>query len=894
MTIKQLILSFTDIRATDLPLVGGKGANLGELTHAGFPVPSGFCLTTIAFQEFIESCPESATLYALLDTVTADDVETARKVGQHVRQTLLDVPVPQHIIDAVKQEWQQVGQDDAYAVRSSATAEDLPDASFAGQQDTYLNVRGHLDLVDAIRRCWVSLFTDRAILYRCQNNFSHQEVLLSVVVQQMVMAEMSGILFTADPLTGHRHTVAIDASFGLGEALVSGLVSPDAYRVDKRTQTIIERQIADKQIAIFPEKEGGTRQETLSPAQRGQTVLTDAQILALAAMGSRIEAHYDAPQDIEWAIVAGQIYLLQARPITSLFPINGLQSPDDSLHIYFSMGHQQMMTNAMSPLGLSLIQSMLPLGRAENEIESTLMRSNGGRLFMDITLALRHPILRKIFMTVMSQFDALTPETAQIAMQRAEFQRPNELSVPFSMLGGLLRVLSQVASALWWQDLTGSTSYANNIIAQHLKDVKAELTAAPTGEAKVRAIIHILQSSPPVILNWVPRFVASEMANRLIHALGRNWADPADLEAYNLGLPGNVVTEMNLAVGDLADIARRAPQLSTLFKQLGNDSHAWLAQASKIEDSGEFMEAWNAFIARYGARGSSEIDIKMPRWYEEPLSLLQVIASYLEKEAGSHRTQHQKLVNAQKMAVTRLISKANHGMFGWPFDTLRTALRSRFLKRLIHVVHEGSVLREHHKFLMVQMIGLIKEVTKEIAIDLTNANKLSHPDDIWFLTWPELLAVCSGNEVDAAQIVATRRASWSHFEKMNPPLIITSDGEAPVVKYHVADAPPGALIGNPVSPGVVEGPVRVIHNPQTETLNPGEILVAPFTDPGWTPLFINAGGLIMEVGGIMTHGSVVAREYGIPAIVGVRDATNMLETGQLVRIDGNRGIIELL
>ncbi len=283
---EPLILPFTDIRAADLPLVGGKGANLGELTHAGFPIPPGFCLTTVAFQQFIHSCPDAADLYALLATVTTDDVETARKVGQHVRETLLDLPMPQNIAQAVQQQWQQLGMDHAYAVRSSATAEDLPDASFAGQQDTYLNVLGETDLLDAVRRCWVSLFTDRAILYRCQNGFSHQDVQLSVVVQQMVMAELSGILFTADPLTGHRHTVSIDASFGLGEALVSGLVSPDAYRVDKRDHTIIDRQIADKQIAIFPKKDGGTRQETLSEAQRAQTVLTDAQILDLAEMGS--------------------------------------------------------------------------------------------------------------------------------------------------------------------------------------------------------------------------------------------------------------------------------------------------------------------------------------------------------------------------------------------------------------------------------------------------------------------------------------------------------------------------------------------------------------------------------------------------------------------------------
>ena len=368
---ESLILSFVDIRAADIALVGGKGANLGEMAHAGFPIPAGFCLTTTAFQRFMAASPEMERLYTLLDTVTAGDVETVRRVGQRVRQELLQIPIPAEVIDSVRTSWQEIGVEDAYAVRSSATAEDLPDASFAGQQDTYLNIIGEAALLDAVRRCWVSLFTDRAILYRSQNNFPHREVQLSVVIQKMVMSEISGILFTADPLTGHRHTLTIDASFGLGEALVSGLVSPDSYRVDKRTRTILNRQITDKRIAIFPEKNGGTRQEALSPAQQKQTVLTDDQILSLTEMGCQVETHYGAPQDIEWAIANGQIYLLQARPITSLYPIDGLTSPDDSLHVFFSMGHQQNMTRAMPNLSLSTFQYIIPISQKQNGVRKS-------------------------------------------------------------------------------------------------------------------------------------------------------------------------------------------------------------------------------------------------------------------------------------------------------------------------------------------------------------------------------------------------------------------------------------------------------------------------------------------------------------------------------------------
>ena len=879
---KTLILPFSQIRAKDLPLVGGKGANLGEMTHADFPIPPGFCLTTTAFQQFI---PDTDEIYQLLDSVAPGDVAAVRQVGQQVRDSLLTVPIPPGVATAVHQQWQQLGPDHAYAVRSSATAEDLPDASFAGQQDTYLNIIGETALLDAVRRCWVSLFTDRAILYRIQNQFPHREVQLSVVVQQMVMSEDSGILFTADPLTGHRHTLTIDASFGLGEALVSGLVSPDSYHVDKRSHTIISRQIADKQVAIFPEKAGGIRQEKLDPARRQQTVLSDTQILALAEMGSRIEAHYGTPQDIEWAIADDQIYLLQTRPITSLYPIDGLQATDDSLHIYFSMGHQQNMTRAMSPLSLSSFPLLIPLGRTST-FENAYVRFNGGRLFADLTIPLRHPWLRRVAFGLTSQFDALAPEMLQAAMRRPEFQQPHERHFSFAMVKNVAAAFWQLQSILWRQDLTDFIGQTNELITRFLDKTARQLREHPAGKAQIQAVLGVMPTLFPFLMNWVPQFVAGEMAKRLIVRLGRKWLGAEDAEALELGLPGNVVTEMNLAIGDLADVARQSPQLVAWFEELEGNGRSWLKQAAQREGSTPFMAAWQTFIDLYGARGSAEIDIMMPRWYEEPLPVLQVIASALQQEAGSHRVQHQKLVQAREAAIAKLLDAAGRGVLG--------GLRRRLFRRLYHVLSEVGGLREHHKFMIIRFLRVVKEILLQNVATLVADGTLAQSDDAWFLTWEELLGIWdeSGEEITA--VIPQRRADLAQYQKLSPPLVLTSDGETPIVQYHVTDAPPGALLGNPVSPGVVEGIVHVVHDPQTETLDPGEILVAPFTDPGWTPLFINAGGLIMEVGGSLTHGSVVAREYGIPAVVGVRGATQQLQSGQRVRIDGSRGVIELL
>ena len=891
---EPLIFSFSDIRASDLPLVGGKGANLGELTHAGFPVPDGFCLTTYAFQQFVAACPNSADIYTLLDTITTQDVEGVRKVGQNVRQILLEVPVPQEVAEAVRQSWREMGVDQAYAVRSSATAEDLPDASFAGQQDTFLNVRGEAAIMDAIRRCWVSLFTDRAILYRSQNNFLHRDVQLSVVVQKMIMAEISGTMFTADPLTGHRHTLTIDASFGLGEALVSGIVSPDAYQVDKREHKIVQRQIADKQIAIFPEEAGGTRQESLIAAQQKQTALTDEQILALADLGARIEAHYGSPQDIEWAIApptqpsphwgegkGGGITILQSRPITSLYPIDGLTSPDDSLHIFLSLGHQQSMTRAMSPLSLSSIQVLMPIGHNESNFDNAYIRTSGGRLFADITQPLRHPIARRAMLGLLGQLDALAPAAVQQVVQRPEFRGPHGLRPSFGAAKGLGMILRRVLGALWWRDLTGFADRTNALMDDFMEQIAARLQMQ-TGVDQPKTVLDTLPEVFPFFLNWVPETAAGIAATRMLSRLASRWLTPDEVESLTLGIPGNVINEMNLAIGDLADLARQTPQLANWFDHLGDDAHAWLEQAAQIEGSAPFLEAWEDFLACYGSRGPSEIDIKMPRWHEDPLPLLRVIAEFLQREAGHHRARQQAFVDGRQATYEKLLAAAGHGP------------RARMIQRLYHAMTEVGGMREHHKFLAVRYLGVVKEILKGVAERLVEAGKLAKPDDLWFLTWRELFAIWDDDATDWGARIAGRRGNLERYQKLSPSIIITSDGESPAVRYHAEDAPPGALLGNPVSAGIVEGVARIIRDPQHETLAPGEILVAEFTDPGWTPLFINASGVVLEVGGALTHGAVVAREYGIPAVVGVHEATNILQTGQQVRVDGNRGIIEIL
>ena len=388
--MSSLVLGFQEIEKTQLLLVGGKGLNLGELSKIqGIQVPEGFCVTTVGYQKAIE---QNEAFQALLDQLTMLKVEDRDQIGEisrKIRQIIMEVEIPSDVVKAVAHYLSQFGDEHAYAVRSSATAEDLPHASFAGQQDTYLNIIGKEAILQHISKCWASLFTDRAVIYRMQNGFDHSQVYLSVIVQRMVFPQASGILFTADPITSNRKLLSIDASFGLGEALVSGLVSADCYKVQEGE--IVDKRIATKKLAIYGLKEGGTETQQIDPDQQKTQTLTEQQILQLARIGRQIEAYFGCPQDIEWCLVDDTFYIVQSRPITTLYPIP--EANDQENHVYVSVGHQQMMTDPMKPLGLSFFLLTTPAP----------MRKAGGRLFVDVTHMLASPASRKTLLNAMGQ-----------------------------------------------------------------------------------------------------------------------------------------------------------------------------------------------------------------------------------------------------------------------------------------------------------------------------------------------------------------------------------------------------------------------------------------------------------------------------------------------------------
>src|SRR5438094_4893968 len=405
------VLGFQEIDRTQVAVVGGKGAHLGELSRIeGLRVPAGFCVTTDAFQRIMAEAPSIDDRLDRLSRLRPDDREAIRALSAQIRRTLEGIAIPDDLAAAMTRPLARLGEQAAYAVRSSATAEDLPTVSFAGQQDTYLNVVGPAAILQHVSRCWASLFTERAVTYRLRNGLDHRKVHMAVVVQQMVFPQAAGILFTADPVTGNRKVASVEASFGLGEALVSGLVNPDVYKV--RDGEIVAKAVATKQLAIHASPACGTQEQAIEPERQEQPALTDAQVVRLAQLGRRIEAHFGRPQDIEWCLVDDDFLIVQSRPITTLFPVP--EAGDRENHVYIAVGHQQMMTDPIKPLGISVWQ--LTAGRPMHEA--------GARLFVDVTRDLASPAGRARLVTGFGRTDPLTGDALRAIVDRSDFLPP--------------------------------------------------------------------------------------------------------------------------------------------------------------------------------------------------------------------------------------------------------------------------------------------------------------------------------------------------------------------------------------------------------------------------------------------------------------------------------------
>lgn len=844
------VLEFEEIDQTKVAIVGGKGAHLGELSRIDrVPVPPGFCVTTHAFERMLAVDEQ-------LSSLVHDG-----SIGAEVRCVLETAVIPEDVVESIADSLRKLGEQHAYAVRSSATAEDMPVASFAGQYETYLNVVGLPSILDHIKRCWASLFTERAITYRLRSQLDQRDVKMAVVVQQMVFAESAGILFTADPVTGNRKVSSVEASFGLGEALVSGLVNADVYKV--RDDKVVSRSIGTKQLAIHALPAGGTSKQTIEPERQNREVLADEQVLRLARLGRRIEAHFGRSQDIEWCLVDDEFQIVQSRPITTLFPIPAVA--DDANHVYVSVGHQQMMTDAMKPLGLSFWQMTTPRPMAEA----------GGRLFVDVTPMLAAPASRASLFQMLGRSDPLIGDALESVLERDGFieLRPDAQGGPIP--GSAAEPIETDPSIV-----TELIKHSEASLATLKRDIHGK-----SGVALLDFILTDIQELKRILFDPKSHrvFMSAIEATWWLNDHLEEWLGEKNVaDKLAQSVPNNVTSEMGLALLDVADVIRPHPEVVTFLDNVRDEN--FLDELPELAGGPEAQAAILAYLEKYGMRCVGEIDITRPRWSERPITLVPILLSNIknfESDAGKRRfdqgrqdaLRHEQELLARLRALPDGETKASE------------------TKEKIDRVRTFIGYREYPKYGMVSRYFIYKQALLEEAQRL--ADVFHKQDDIFYLRFDELAEVVRGKELDQ-ELVRRRKEEFEVFQKLVPPRVLTSDGEVVTAAYRRDDLPEGALAGLAVSAGIVEGRARVILDLADAQLEPGDILVTAYTDPSWTPLFVAIKGLVTEVGGLMTHGAVIAREYGLPAVVGVERATQLIRDGQRIRVDGTRGYVEIL
>lgn len=859
------VLSFQEINQSQVAVVGGKGANLGELSRIeGIRVPAGFCVTTDAFRRIVADASSIGGRLDRLSRLSPDDREAIRTLSAEIRRILERTAIPDDLAAAITRSVARLGEQAAYAVRSSATAEDLPTASFAGQHDTYLNVVGPAAILEHISRCWASLFTERAVTYRLRNGFDQRKVQMAVIVQQMVFPQAAGILFTADPVTSNRKVVSVEAAIGLGEALASGLVNADVYQV--RESEIVAKAIATKQLAIHASPAGGTQEPPIELERQGQPALTDAQVVQLAQLGRRIEGHFGLPQDIEWCLVDDSFQIVQSRPITTLFPIPA--AGDQENHVYVSVGHAQMMTDAMKPLGLSFWQLTTPRP----------MYVAGGRLFVDVASDLASPASRAGLLEVIGKSDPLIRDALETILERDDFIPTLRDETPGSAPGGGMPAPVETDPAI----VTGLIERSEASIAKLKSDIRGK-----SGSALFDFILADIQELRRILLDpqshqvFMSAMEATWWLNEHMEArLGeKNAAD-----TLTQSVPHNVTSEMGLALLDVADVIRPYPEVVALLQHVEDED--FLDELAKLTGGREARDAIRAYLDKYGMRCVGEIDITRPRWSERPTTLVPLILGNIKNfapGAGERRFEQGRQEAWQK--EQELLARLG--------DLPDGERKADETKRMIDRVRTFIGYREYPKYGMVSRYFVYKQALLEEAGRLVQARVIREKEDIFYLTFQELHDVVRTNHADD-QLISQRKDTFRSSQALTPPRVFTSDGEVVAGAYRRDDMPTGALVGLPVSAGTIEGRARVILDMAEADLEPGDILVTAYTDPSWSPLFVAITGLVTEVGGLMTHGAVIAREYGLPAVVGVEQATRLIRDRQRIRVNGTDGYVEIL
>lgn len=853
---------------TNLERAGGKGANLGELIGAGFPVPPAFVVGAEEYAEFILPCEIPANI---------DWPSHSEALLQAVRQHLFEAPLPETLVLELNRAESELpalsalpalseaeAHEKVYAVRSSATAEDLAGASFAGQHDTYYYVtREKLPLM--LRKCWASLWSDAAFSYREAQGIEHRSVAMAVVIQQMIPSEVSGVTFTADPVTGDDTVIVTEASWGMGAAIVDGRVSPDQFRVNKKTGKREAARIADKKfmVASTIQADEAPRLIPVPANLRRQASLKEAHIRDISSLAMRCEAHFGSAQDIEWAMANDKIYLLQSRPITVKGPAE-FETPEGRYILFKPVAEN--FTDPLMPLTEDLLAPMIPMMKVIN-----------GRIYLNF-----------------DHVKALVP----LKLSDDDLARLAYLSTPAEQNPGL-----SLPRFLMLMVIIYGNYLAMGVFARRCADMPDDFMASFRKRATMIAeddtidppatFIHLFArfrffepvGNMVMLVNLVaPRYM---LMLRLLERILVKWAPALPTDTASLlctGTEGVLSTQMGR---DILSLARTAADCDAVRQTVKNESPGQvLALLQPLPAAQDFLKQFHAFIEMHGHRALKEFELSAPRWEEDPAPVIGMIRNYLlidtpaQPSSNGSVAQQDELMRSFRQAVAALPLERTLGV------------RQRIVTFITGQIRYYMKLRENSRFYHIMGFYALRKKLLKIEQQLLDQQRLKCRDDIFYLKWPEILDLLGtqGAWENVEETIRQRRMSHIRKTKMVPPRTVGFELADETTTVDGSD-----LKGQPASPGVVEGIARVIMDPATDNeIRPGEILVAPYTDPAWTPLFLTAQGAVVEVGSYLSHAGTIAREYGMPCVVDAANCTSVIATGDHIRVDGSKGIVTRL
>lgn len=848
-----------------LELVGGKGASLAKMTSAGLPVPPAFLATTAAYRQFVEQGGLQGQILRLAQTAASGSPAVLDQASAAIHALFEGAAMPPDIAAELVTAYAGLGDGmHPVAVRSSATAEDLPGMSFAGQQETYLNVRGEAALLDAVRRCWASLWTSRAIGYRSKMGIDHAAVAMGVVVQRMVPSEVSGVLFTANPTTGERGEMVVNASFGLGEAIVSGQVTPDTYVLDKQSLAPKETMIGAKGIMIVATESQGTATREVSADRQSQQALSPELVRDLAGLARQVEEFYGGiPQDIEWAVAGGRCWLLQARPITNLPPAPLRDVVwEHPLKPGTSWVRRQVAEHMPEPLSPLFDELYLTIG-LDTFLDPLLRR-------VGISPALLNEVIDRPFFATINGY---AYQSGTIKKMRPGII----LSALAAYARSAVRVLRE--GIVIWREA----------VARYEEDVRRWKQVDPAAASDEQLLEGVRDLACADASYWYGSALILGGARATDAMLNRflTKAKPGLTSGLFLrGFPSHTI-EAEVEMEAIAARIRSSDELRALVAATpANRLLQALAGAPVYADVQRYLD-------RYGHQ-IYNLDFAVPTQADDPLPVLQSLkaqAATPGRDARARQAEMARDCERQAEAAARSFGPIRRLQFRW----------------ILGISRKYAPYREDAMFYVGLGWPTLRRMALELGCRLVAAGALDTADDVFYLVSAELREASKARAAgvsrpDLARLARERRDLREARKRLQPPVSVPIDFKLKVGGVELgyaggaskSDSDGNTLRGFAVSPGTVTARASVILSPADfDKMEPDTILVCPTTTPAWTPLFAQAKGLVTDIGGILAHGSIVAREYGIPAVMGIEGASRRIVSGQLLTIDGNTGTVTL-